>query len=190
MLLCLAAINTLPALFFAPPLDTLHQQRADVIIVLGVPAKVDGTPSDMMAARVERGVELFKQGVAPHMIVSGTAAHNKWVEAEVMKAYAQKLGVPAEAVIAEGKSQNTAQNLFYSTAAMADHGWTTAVIVTSTIHVPRAAYFAARHPITYRMEGTDGGTGTALNRAYVFEWEHLLRTRMVLLDFLGIRIVH
>ena len=56
-----------------------------------------------------------------------------------MDEFAQSQGVPASAIIEEPQAKNTIQNLFYSARIMHQQGWTSAEIVSSPSHLPRAA---------------------------------------------------
>jgi uncharacterized SAM-binding protein YcdF (DUF218 family) len=111
----------------------------DTIIVLGTPAKLDGTPSPEQRERTLEGVRQYKAGIAPHLIFTGAAAHNGFVEAHVMATLAEAEGVPPDAIIEEPLAQNTIQNIFYSQRIMATHGWTSGEVVSSPSHLPRAA---------------------------------------------------
>lgn len=189
-LLGVATMHVLPLAAFHPAMATFAEPTADVILVLGTPARLDGRPSARMAARVDKAVELWRQGAAPAMICTGAAAHNTFVEGEVMAAYARQQGVPAEAALVEGQAHNTAENLIYSVRLMEARGWHRAIIVSTSDHLPRAAYFAARHPIAYRMVGTDAGRGAWWQQAGLYEWETLGQTRLVLLETLGLPPTH
>ena len=114
----------------------------DTLIVLGYPANPDGTPSPEQRERVLEGVREYKSGVAAHLIMTGTAAHNQYVEAQVMAQLAESQGVPPEAIIEEPQAQNTIQNLYYSAQIMHRQGWNSAEIVSSPSHLPRAALIA------------------------------------------------
>jgi uncharacterized SAM-binding protein YcdF (DUF218 family) len=116
-----------------------QQLHYDVIIVLGYPANPDGTPAPELRERVLEGIREYRTGVASHLIMTGGAAHNSLVEGRVMVKYAEKQGVPASAIIEEGESQNTIENIFYSARIMHEHNWHSAEIVSSPSHLPRAA---------------------------------------------------
>ena len=57
----------------------------DTLIVLGTPCEADGTPSPEGRERVLEGVREFRAGVASHVVMTGGAAHNQFVEADCMK---------------------------------------------------------------------------------------------------------
>lgn len=133
----------------------------DTIIVLGTPANLDGTPSPEQRERTLEGIREYKTGVAPHLIFTGAAAHNKFVEAHVMATLALAQGVPSDAIIEEGQAQNTIQNIFYSQRIMAAHGWISAEVVSSPSHLPRTAlilkHYAMQwstHPASWPPEYT------------------------------------
>ncbi len=151
VLLIGAGIATGLLVYRSIPQQNTDQNSFDAIIVLGVPANPDGSLGPEQQSRVAEGVREFKRHVAPHVIMTGGAAHNQYVEAVVMARYAQKLGVPADALLEEGQSQNTIQNAWYSAQIMKAHRWTSAEVVSSPSHLPRAALIFAHFPIRWRM---------------------------------------
>ena len=122
----------------------------DTIIVLGTPARLDGTPSPEQRERTLEGVREFKAGIAPHLIFTGGPAHNQFVEAHVMAMLALAQGVPSEAIIEEAQAQNTIQNIYYSQRIMAEHGWHSAEIVSSPSHLPRTALILRHYWMQWR----------------------------------------
>jgi uncharacterized SAM-binding protein YcdF (DUF218 family) len=122
----------------------------DTIVVLGTPARLNGTPSPEQRERTLEGVREFKAGIASHLIFTGAAAHNQFVEAHVMATLAIDQGVPPDAIIEEGQAQNTIQNIFYSQRIMAARGWTSAEVVSSPSHLPRTALILEHFPIQWR----------------------------------------
>lgn len=114
----------------------------DTLIVLGCPAKPDGTPSPEERERVLEAVRQYKAGVAPRIIMTGAAAHNQFVEAHVMDEFAQSQGVPASAITEETQAEDTIQNLYYSAQIMHQQGWGSAEIISTPSHLPRAALIA------------------------------------------------
>jgi len=109
----------------------------DTIVVLGTPARLDGTPSPEQRERVLEGVREYKAGVAPHIIMTGGPAHNSFVEAHVMAQFAETQGVPASDIFEEPQAQNTIQNIYYSSRIMHQHGWLSAEVVSSPYHLGR-----------------------------------------------------
>jgi uncharacterized SAM-binding protein YcdF (DUF218 family) len=121
------------------PRSNTTRSSFDAIIVLGVPADRDGNPSPVMLSRVTEGVREYQRGVAPHIIFTGAAAHNQFVEAEVMARVAEAQGVPRSVILREPRALDTIQNLCYSEQILREHNWQSAEVVSNPSHLPRAA---------------------------------------------------
>jgi len=148
--LVLVVIAVIAFVYRSIPNHNTDLTHFDTIIVLGTPANSDGTPSPEQRERTLEGVREFKAGVAPHLIVTGGPAHNQFVEAHVMAALAIAQGVPPDAVVEEGRAQNTIQNIFYSGRIMAAQHWTSAEVISSPSHLPRAALILQHYSIAWR----------------------------------------
>jgi uncharacterized SAM-binding protein YcdF (DUF218 family) len=125
------------------PQSNTKRQYFDAIIVLGTPADADGNPSPEMLDRINEGVHEYERGVAGHLIVTGGAAHNHFVEAEVMARVAASQGVPADRIVQEPRAQNTLQNACYSARILKDRGWRSVEVISSASHLPRASMIFA-----------------------------------------------
>jgi uncharacterized SAM-binding protein YcdF (DUF218 family) len=141
-LVCCTPLFLIVGLFLSyetiPSRDT-QQTHFDTIIVLGTPAKADGTPGTEAAQRTLEGIREYHAGVAPHIILTGGPAHNHFIEGQSMADFAAAQGVPREALIVEGQAHDTIQNIYYSKQIMDVNGWKSAEIVSSPSHLPRTA---------------------------------------------------
>ena len=158
------------------PLRNTSQEHFDTIIVLGYPANPDGSVSPDQRARTLEGVREYKAGVAPHIIFTGTAAHNHFVEAHVMAQFAESQGVPASAVIEEPQAQNTIQNAYYSVTIMRTHGWHSAEIVTTPYHIPRSALIFAHFPLAWHMKPAQWPPEYSYTRRFIFSLAEAYKT--------------
>lgn len=115
---------------------------ADVMIVLG--SRVIGSePGPMLRLRLEEALRLYRQGLAPIIIVSGARGDDEEVsEALAMRNYLVREGVPDERILTEDKSFSTHQNLANSQAVMSRHGYRTALIVSNASHIHRSLVLA------------------------------------------------
>jgi uncharacterized SAM-binding protein YcdF (DUF218 family) len=152
--LVLIAIVILAGVYLTIPSSNTNLTHFDTLIVLGNPANPDGTPGPEQRERTLEAVREFKAGIAPRIIFTGAAAHNQVVEAHVMAILAISQGVPPDAVIEEGQALNTIQNIFYSQRIMAAHHWTSAEVVSSPSHLPRAALILRHYPILWRTHAS------------------------------------
>ena len=124
--------------------------RFDAIIVLGHSSDSDGNPTPLALATVTEAVREYMRGVAPRLILTGGAAHNQFVEAEVMARVAKSEGIPESAIFLEPKAQDTIQNACYSERIMQEHGWRSAEVISGGFHLPRAAMIFGRLPMKWR----------------------------------------
>ncbi len=134
---------------FAPVSNT-SLGRFDAIIVLGSPADSDGNPTPGQLARVTEGVQEYERGAAPRIIVTGGAARNRFVEAQVMARTAEAQGIPASAIFVEPEAKDTIQNACYAVRIMKEHGWQSAEVVSRDRHLPRVGLIFSRLPVEWR----------------------------------------
>lgn len=126
------------------------RQAFDAIIVLGTPADGDGNPTPQMLDRVGEAVREYDRGIAPRIILSGSAAHNRFVEADVMARIAESQGVPPSMIFEDTEAKDTIQNACNSVQIMKNHGWNSAEVVTSPFHLQRASMIFLKMPIQWR----------------------------------------
>jgi uncharacterized SAM-binding protein YcdF (DUF218 family) len=152
LLLAVVFVVTINAVFVYRhiPNHNTDLTHFDTLIVLGNPAGADGTPSPEQRERTLEGVREYKAGIAPHLIFTGGAAHNRFVEAEVMKALAVAEGVPASDITLEDQAQNTIQNIYYSEQIMQANHWKSAEVISSPSHLPRAGLILAHYSLAWR----------------------------------------
>jgi len=117
-------------------------QRADAIIVLGSAVWANERASPALAARIRHGIELYRAGYAPNLILSGGVGNNPPSEAEAMKQIALAAGVPESALVLEDQSHSTEENLANAKSIMTARGWKTALLVSAPYHLLRAEIIA------------------------------------------------
>ncbi len=145
----------LPLLFVFATWETVPTSNCklthfDTILVLGCPTLPNGQLSPEGRERVTEGVKEFKAGRAAHILFSGGADENGFVEGAVMAGLAEAQGVPSSAVFIEGRSQNTIENIYYSHQMMQQEGWNSAEIVSSPSHLPRAGLILEHYPFRWK----------------------------------------
>ena len=133
------------------PMANTSREHFDAILVLGSPADGDGNPTPEQLARITEAVREYERGVAPRIVFTGGAAHNEFVEADVMARVAAAQGIPPSAIFVETKAKNTIENACYSARLMSNHGWHSAEVVSSEYHLPRASMIFGRTSLEWRM---------------------------------------
>lgn len=117
--------------------DVAAASSRPVAIVFGAGIKPDGTPSGMLADRLDGGVALLREGKVSTLLFSGdngTVQHN---ELASMLAYALAHGAPRDRIALDYAGFDT-----YDSCYRAIHifGVRRAVLVTQGFHLPRALY--------------------------------------------------
>ena len=146
-----------------PPQAMAETPDADVIVVLGGatgPALPPRTDPDLNehADRLMHAADLYKAGKARFVLASGgnwRHPSQQHSEAEDMRDVLTRFGVPAAAILLEGDSLDTAQNADFSARLMRQQHWTTALLVTSGIHMPRAIAAFRRAGVAATASATD-----------------------------------
>lgn len=110
---------------------------ADAAVVLGNAVEPDGTLSPRFRARLDRALELYRQGKVRLVIVSGAVGREGHDEAEVGTAYLAGHGVPAEALVADSNGRNTRATAEFTAAFVEAHGLKRVIAVSQYFHLPR-----------------------------------------------------
>jgi len=86
-------------------------QPADAVAVFGA-AEYDGRPSPVLRARLDHGLLLYQEGIAPLIItLGGGSPLDRHSEGGVGRDYLMAHGIPQSAIIAETESNNTEQSV-------------------------------------------------------------------------------
>ncbi|MBD0380437.1 YdcF family protein [Paenibacillus sedimenti] len=119
--------------------DQVLPKQVDVGIVLGASLRKD-IPSPGLQERLDLAVKLYGQGKFQRVIVSGGLDHNgsKLTEAEGMRNYLVKKGIPQNRILLEPRATSTYENLLYSKQIMDEHGLVSSIIVTHQFHGSRS----------------------------------------------------
>lgn len=158
-------------------------KKYDVIIVLGIPANSNCKAGPIMKNRVEKGVALYKLGLAQKILFTGSSVRNSCSEADVMAEYAIAIGVPKENIIAENKALNTFENAHYSVIKMNELDFTTAAIVTSQAHVKRSCAIFSKFNIDFTTFGANTQNISTLQSLFWNMGEKMILTHHIIFGY-------
>jgi uncharacterized SAM-binding protein YcdF (DUF218 family) len=129
------------------------QTRAtDAIVVLGA-AQYDGRPSPQLAARLDHVVELWPDGIAPTVIVTGgNRPGDRFTEAEASAAYLIDRGVPSDAILLEDTGSTTYESMEMVAKLLEGDR---VLIVTDPYHALRSRLIAEELGLTAYVSPTD-----------------------------------
>jgi uncharacterized SAM-binding protein YcdF (DUF218 family) len=115
---------------------------ADAIVVLGA-AQYNGVPSPIYRARLDHAIDLFEEGLASKLVVTGgKLPGDTFTEAEAGRAYAIAHGVPEDAILVEDGGRTTLESLRTVGAMLREQGLETAVFVSDRTHMLRVLRIA------------------------------------------------
>lgn len=113
-------------------------REAHVIVVLGA-AEYRGKPSPVLKARLDHGLELFRDKKAPRMLTTGGAGGDpRFTEGQVGRDYLIRQGVPAEAILVEAEGESTIQSTAAAAQIMRRAGLKSCILVSDGYHIFRA----------------------------------------------------
>jgi uncharacterized SAM-binding protein YcdF (DUF218 family) len=118
-----------------PPLEP-----AQAIVVLGA-GKTGCELSDASLRRALHGIALFRQGLAPVLVMLGGPGEGPRAEASVRSTLARDMGVPPEALAVDTRGRTTREEASVSWQLLAPRGARKILLVTSREHMLRRAGF-------------------------------------------------
>ena len=106
----------------------------DAIVVMGA-AQYDGRPSPQLAARLDHAADLWAQGLAEVLVVTGgNQPGDRFTEAEASANYLIDRGVPADAILQENASHSTYASLEAVSAMLHQRGLFRVLLVSDPFH--------------------------------------------------------
>lgn len=139
IIICLIIIINLSMYLSTQSLIDSHDDfQADCILILGAGVK-NNQPSPVLARRLDKGIELYKQKYAKKMIMSGDHSRQTYNEVQVMKDYAVKQGVPSSDIILDHSGFSTYESMYRMKNVFHVQK---IIIVTQEYHLYRALFIA------------------------------------------------
>lgn len=130
------------AVFLASRQD--QRQRADAIVVLGA-AQYNGKPSPVLRARLDHALALYREGLAPTVVVTGGIGEGDQVsEATVGQQYLAAQGIPRQAIIVRPEGRSTQASMAAVARWAEPQGIRRVLLVSDPFHMLRLR-FEARH---------------------------------------------
>lgn len=121
---------------------------ADAIVVLGA-AQYAGRPSPVLKARLDHAVDLWKQGLASFLVLTGgRGTGDTTSEADVGRRYAIRAGVSETAILLENRGRTTSASIEAVARIMTAKHLDDAILVSDPFHMLRLQIIARQHGVT------------------------------------------
>lgn len=131
--------------------DYSNLEDIDCILVLGAGIWGD-KPSPMLEDRLLQAINLYNEGVAPKIIMSGDHSRKDYDEVNIMKNFAIEKGVPSEDIFMDHAGFSSYESIYRAKEIFGVKG---VVIVTQGYHLYRALYIANSFEIKAYGVGAD-----------------------------------
>jgi uncharacterized SAM-binding protein YcdF (DUF218 family) len=146
--LLLAVVLTPALLYFASLLAVFIASRrdqrrpVDAIVVLGA-AQYNGKPSPVLRARLDHALSLYREGLAPTVVVTGGIGPGDRVsEATVGRSYMVAQGIPDTAVVVRPEGRSTRESIRSVADWSREHGVRRVLLVSDPFHMLRLRIIA------------------------------------------------
>jgi uncharacterized SAM-binding protein YcdF (DUF218 family) len=121
-----------------------ERQPVDAIVVLGA-AQYNGRPSPVLRARLNHGMELYRERLAPLIVVTGGVGRGDTTsEALVGRRYLVSHGVPDQSVVAQSDGRTTMASMNAVTGWLRQRGLRRVQLVSDPFHMFRLRLEARR----------------------------------------------
>ncbi len=178
----LLGLTTLLVICFVVTYRSIDEQSerdetrsADVIVVLGSAVWPNEQPSPSLRARSERAIEIYGDGYASHLVLSGGLGRHPPEESEVMRRLAVEAGIPPDALILDKQAHSTWESLLHTREIVRERGWDTTLIVSDPFHMKRSLLMAGDIGLTaYGSPALDSPTHTLPARRFYYTSREVL----------------
>ena len=119
-------------------INDIKDDKYDCILVLGAGIR-NNNPSPMLEDRLLTAIELYNEGIAPKILVSGDHEYNDYDEVNVMKNYLKENGVPSEDIFMDHAGLSSYDSIYRAQKIFKANS---VIIVTQKYHLYRSLYIA------------------------------------------------
>jgi len=167
-------------LLYAAPLSypLADSPTRSVVIVFGAGLRPDGSAGPVLRDRLETAAQLYHQGAAKKLLMSGDNRFENYNEPQAMRAYALQLGVADEDIILDYAGRRTYDTCYRAAAIF---GVESAILVTQAFHLPRALFLC--NALGVESTGVAANNRTFLKRSLVYwNFRELFASLQAVLD--------
>ncbi len=132
-----------------------QRRPVDAIVVLGA-AQYNGRPSPVFRARLDHALALYREGLAPIIVVTGGVGRGDTIsEAIVGRRYLMARDVPADAVVAQPRGRSTMASMTAVSVWLRRSGRNRVLLVSDPFHTFRLRLEARRHALDALISPTE-----------------------------------
>lgn len=119
-------------------LENSTDSIADAGVIFGAAVWGGNRPSPVLRERINKGYEIYKNGLVKKIVVTGGGSPNEMTEADVARNELIKYGIPKENLIIENTSNSTMEQLLFLRDALYKvNGWKKVILISDNFHLFR-----------------------------------------------------
>jgi uncharacterized SAM-binding protein YcdF (DUF218 family) len=116
-----------------------NRMKFDAGVILGAAVWGGNRPSPILRERINKGYELYKNGVIKNVVLTGGGAPGEMTEAEVSKSELMKKGIEEKYVFTETQSNTTLEQIrFINSNLYQKYKWDNIILISDNFHLFRA----------------------------------------------------
>lgn len=112
-------------------------KNADIALILGSKVNEDGTLSQRLEKRLEKGIELYRKHRVKKIIVSGGLGKEGFYEGDKMKEFLVEKGIPYSLITVDNLGNNTRLSVINTLKLEDSLQFKSVVVVSQYFHVTR-----------------------------------------------------
>jgi uncharacterized SAM-binding protein YcdF (DUF218 family) len=127
--------------YYKDDYDILMKERKpfDAGIILGAAVWGGNRPSPVLRERINKGYELYKNGIVAYLVLTGGGSPGEMTEAEVAKSELLKKGIDGKYIFVENQSNSTLEQIsFLNKNLYRKHKWKEVILITDNFHLLRS----------------------------------------------------
>ncbi|MCE9597260.1 MAG: YdcF family protein [Spirochaetia bacterium] len=113
-------------------------EKTDVALVFGNKVEESGVPSERLERRLQRSLDLYKEGFVSLVVVSGGLGVEGHDEAAVMREWLIQNGVPQSAIIQDSAGKDSIASARRYAELSESRNWMPPIVVTDYFHITRS----------------------------------------------------
>ena len=111
--------------------------KSDIIVILGNKVELNGTPSLRLQSRLDKGYELYMDGFAPLILVSGGIGKEGYNEANVMKNYLIDRGISGDVIMTDSNGIDSFNTALNTKQILIERNFNSVLVVSNYYHISR-----------------------------------------------------
>jgi len=117
---------------------SLSKNKKNIGVVLGAAVWSGNNPSPSLSSRVDKAIELYKQGYAGKLLLTGGNAPGELSEAEVAFNYAKEMGMDTKKISIEQETTSSSEQIkFIRSNLVTNKNIKDIIIISDSYHLPR-----------------------------------------------------